>query len=206
MKATHNYEQDLAEIRQMMERSSKFLSLSGWSGILAGVYAVIGAFAAHYALAYRPNNWATLLQDDTVNDSERIVFLALGILLVTLITVVYLSAGKAKKRNEKLWNPTSKRLLVHFGLPLVVGGLFLLILFSQGLISLLAPVSLLFYGLAIHGASQFTFPEMRFLGLIQLTLGLIGCAFPEYGLLLWAVGFGLVHIAYGLHLHFKYER
>jgi len=205
MKATPNYEKDLADIRQMMERSSKFLSLSGWSGILAGIYALIGVFIAYTLLDYRPASWSEFTQAAPA-DYTHIVLLALGVLTLTLYTVVLLSARKAKNRGEKLWNATSKRLLLHFGLPLIAGALFLLILLAQGWGHLLGPVSLLFYGLAIHAGSSFTFAEMRFLGIIQLSLGLIACYYPEYGLLLWALGFGLVHIAYGLYLHFKYER
>lgn len=205
MKATPDYEKDLADIRQMMERSSKFLSLSGWSGILAGIYALIGVFIAYAVFDYRPGSWAEFVPA-TPEDFSSVIWLALGVLTLTLYTVVFLSAQKAKKRGEKLWNATSKRLLIHFGVPLIAGGFLLLIFLGQGWGHLLAPLSLLFYGLALHAGSNFTFAEMRFLGIIQLSLGLIGCYYPEHGLLLWALGFGLVHMAYGLYLHFKYER
>jgi len=39
--------QNLESIRQLMERSVKFVSLSGLSGILAGIYALIGAVLAY---------------------------------------------------------------------------------------------------------------------------------------------------------------
>jgi len=208
MKATPNYEKDLADIRDMMERSSKFLSLSGWSGILAGILALLGTFVAYILFDYRSLPWSQEigLVGQTSTYWLPIVLLALSVLGLTLATVLYFSAQKAAKRGEKLWSPTSKRLLVHFAVPLCTGGLILLFVLSAGITGLLAPLSLLFYGLAIHAASPYTFSEMRYLGLIQIGLGLFGCYYLEYGLLLWATGFGLVHILYGLYLHYKYER
>ena len=42
--------EDLQAIREIMERSSKFLSLSGLSGIFAGVCALIGAAIAWFII------------------------------------------------------------------------------------------------------------------------------------------------------------
>jgi len=90
--------------------------------------------------------------------------------------------------------------------PLLAGGILILILLSKGNIGLIAPLTLLFYGLAIYNASKFSYDEMKFLGLIQVGLGLAGCWFIDYGILLWAIGFGVVHIVYGIYMHFRYER
>lgn len=208
MKANQHYEKDLADIRQMMERSSKFLSLSGWSGILAGVYALLGVWLAFNYFNYQSLNWEAVLQRTSpVQDQlPALLLLALGILVLTLTTAVYLSARKAKKRGENAWNVSSKRMLFALTIPLFAGGLFMLILLQQGLSALLAPISLLFYGLAIFSASNYTYVEMKFLGLIQIGLGLIGLYFLEYALLIWALGFGFVHLVYGLYLHYRYER
>lgn len=208
MKANQHYEKDLADIRQMMERSSKFLSLSGWSGILAGVYALLGVWLAFNYFNYQSLNWEAVLQQTSpVQDQlPALLLLALGILVLTLTTAVYLSARKAKKRGENAWNVSSKRMLFALAIPLFAGGLFMLILLQQGLSALLAPISLLFYGLAIFSASNYTYAEMKFLGLIQIGLGLIGLYFLEYALLIWALGFGFVHLVYGLYLHYRYER
>ncbi len=119
---------------------------------------------------------------------------------------MFLSYKKANKKGEKLWNPTAKRLLINMAVPLIVGGLLILILIFKGLIGLIAPFTLLFYGLALYNASKFTYEEVKSLGLIQIGLGLIGSYIVEYGLLLWALGFGLIHIIYGIYLHYRYEK
>jgi hypothetical protein len=90
--------------------------------------------------------------------------------------------------------------------PLIVGGLLILVMISRGLVGLVAPMSLIFYGLALYNASQFTYEEVRSLGLIQIVLGLLGAYFVSYGLLFWAIGLGVAHIVYGIYMHYRYER
>ena len=121
-------------------------------------------------------------------------------------TAIFLSAKKAKKRGEKLWNPTARRLLIDMAVPLIAGGLLILVLIFKGLIGLLAPCSLIFYGIAMYNAGRFTYEEVKSLGLIEIGLGLVGSYFIEYGLLVWALGFGVLHIIYGIYIYNKYER
>ena len=196
-----DYIRDIAEIRTMMERSSKFLSLYGGAGILAGIYALAGAYIALSVFNFNPDqvNYHS-------NNTGSIVVLALVVLFLALGTAILLSFRKAKKRGEKIWNPVSKRLLVHMAAPLIAGGILILILMIKGLLGLVAPISLLFYGIALFNAGIFTFKEVKALGLFQISLGLAGSYFVEYGLFLWAIGFGILHIIYGIYLYSKYER
>lgn len=196
-----DYIQDIAEIRSMMERSSKFLSLSGWAGIMAGIYALAGTWIAYTVLGFNPDEIFY-----TTPGLVRVVLLALGILILALVTAIYFSWKKAGRRGEKVWNTPSRLLLTNMAVPLVAGGILILVLLSKGLIGLIAPLTLLFYGLALYSASKFTYDDVRYLGLIQMGLGLTGAWFIEYGLLLWAIGFGAVHIVYGIYMHFRYER
>jgi uncharacterized membrane protein len=208
MKEDQDYIRDIAEMRSMMERSSKFLSLSGLSGIMAGVYALGGAYIAYKFFHFSPHAMvdSTIKPGNTSSGLLQVIFLAIIILILTLGTAIVLSGKKANKRREKLWNSTAKRLLINMAVPLIAGGLLILILIAKGLISLIAPFTLLFYGLALYSASKFTYEEMRSLGLIEIGLGLISSYFVEYGLLFWALGFGVVHIIYGIYMHYRYER
>jgi hypothetical protein len=212
-----DYARELAEIRSMMERSSKFGTLSSWAGIMAGIYALAGAFIAWQYFDFNPvsifcNTTKTGLAP---NGGEpcieyaalpEIVLLALFILILSAVSAIYFSYRRADKRGEKLWNATSRRLLENMAVPLVTGGLLIVIFISKGMIGLMAPLSLLFYGLALYSASKLTYDEVRVLGVIQIILGLVCTYFVEYGLICWAIGFGIVHIAYGIYIHFKYER
>ncbi|MGK7396558.1 MAG: hypothetical protein ACNS62_18415 [Candidatus Cyclobacteriaceae bacterium M3_2C_046] len=208
MKNEQDYLRDLTEIRSMMERSSKFLSLSGWAGIMAGIYALAGAYIAYTILSFDPDrpNFQYFENSGQSGNLWIIILLGLIILVLALITAVYFSYKSAHKRGEKVWNATSRRLLFNMAVPLVSGGLLILILLTHGLTSLIASLTLIFYGLALYNASKFTYEEVKYLGLVQIGLGLISAYFVGYGLLLWAIGFGLVHIIYGIYMHLRYER
>jgi len=207
MKKEKDYIQDIAEIRSMMERSSKFLSLSGWAGIMAGIYALSGALAAYKLYDFNPT---TIGSNSNTDESYpalfNIVLIAMSILILALFTAIYVSYREANKRDEKLWNATSKRLLTNMAAPLIVGGLLILMLISKGMIGFIAPFSLIFYGLALFSGGNFTYGEVRIMGLVQLVLGLISAYWIEYGLILWALGFGVVHIIYGIYMHYRYEK
>jgi hypothetical protein len=208
MREEQDYIQDIAEIRSMMERSTKFLSLSGWAGIMAGIYALAGALIAYQFLGYNPTKIVYRLNELGGESSAltMIIVLAILILVLAIGTAIFLSYKKANKRGEQIWNATSRRLVINMAVPLLTGGVLILILLSKNLMGLAAPLSLIFYGLAIYNASKFTFDEMKFLGLIQIGLGLISSYYIEFSLFLWSLGFGVVHIIYGVYMYFQHER
>lgn len=202
MKKEQDYIRDLAEIRLMMERSSKFLSLSGWEGILAGVYALAGAGIAYYGLGFNP---------DTVfyNYGAQLPVLlvtAMVVFVLAISTAFIFSQNKARKKGASAWNAVSRRMLASMAVPLLVGALLILLLIAKGLAGLMTPLSLLFYGMALYNASYYTVNEVKILGSVQIALGLVAVWFVEYSLLVWAIGFGLMHILYGLYMHIRYER
>lgn len=198
-----DYLKDIADIRAMMERSTKFASLSGLAGVMAGIYALAGAFIVSNFYSFNP----TVIQYTPEPESLlKVIVVALLVLVFTLSTTVLLSYIKAKKSGEKIWNITSKRLLADIAVPLSAGGILVVVFLLNGMIGLLAPITLVFYGLAIYNTSKFTFAELKFLGLFLIGLGLLSSFFIEYSMFYWAVGFGVMHIVYGVYMHFKYER
>lgn len=201
MKKEQDYIKDIAEIRSLMERSSKFLSLSGWAGILAGFYALAGAFIAYNVYGFYPDE----IFYSTAN-LPNVIMLALLVLILALISAVFFSWKKAQDQNDKIWSTTSRRLVVHMAFPLVSGGILLLVFISKGLIGFIAPLSLLFYGLGLYNASKYTIDEVKYLGFVQMGLGLISSYFIEFGLLFWTIGFGIVHIIYGIYMYIRYEK
>lgn len=205
-----DYLKDIKDIKQMMSQSSQFLSLSGLSGILAGVYALIGAYFANSLFVnfekgkvridksyYYPSNDEITLQ---------LLFIAFLVIIFSIITGIILSYLKAKKQGEKLWNISAKKLLVNFGIPLITGGIFALLLVKKEYYELIAPTTLLFYGLGCINASKNTFRDVRYLGITLVIIGLISTYNDGYGLLFWSLGFGVCHILYGSIMYFKYER
>ena len=199
---------ELTDIRSMMERSSRFLSLSGFAGILAGIYALLGAALAYTLFKFNPN---TLLVTeppyrDSIMNLTGAYMLGLLVLCLSVGTAMLLSAKRARNRGEQSWNATSRRLLLHMAVPLMAGGILVLILTSKGAIGLVAPITLIFYGVALFSASKFTYDEIRLMGIVQMVLGLLGVMFIPSGLLFWVLGFGVTNIVFGIYIHFKYER
>lgn len=202
---------DLASIRNLMERSSKFISLSGLSGVLAGVYALLGAALA-YNILYSNNSRIYTIPDGAgfalFNDAliVQLLLIAIAVLALSVGTGIYLSYKKAKRKGQPLLGRVSRELIFSMTVPLLAGGGLMLILLYRGYFGIIAPASLIFYGLALIGASNFTFTDVKFLGLCEIILGLVAACLPGYGLVFWAFGFGVLHIVYGSVMYFKYDR
>lgn len=201
----------LTEIRDLMERSSKFLSLSGLSGVFAGIFALIGAAVAYIRFK---TDWLAdiLIPLGTHQGRSRpdvITFLILDgccVLILSLAVGILFTVRRGRKKGLTLWNGSSKRLLVGMLIPLVTGGIFCLAMLHYGFIWLVFPVTLLFYGLALVNASRFTYPEVFYLGISEIVLGCIALFLTGYSLIFWALGFGVLHIVYGLSMYNRYER
>lgn len=202
----------LHDIRNMMERSTRFLSLSGIAGISAGIWTLLGLAIAHFnygILTTGQGYWERVTLPDGTSNSDFITFMALDALLVFVLaaaSTLFWSYRKAQKQNQRLWSSSSKRLWLSLMIPMVTATLFSWALYLGGEIVLIAPVSMLFYGLALINASQFSFTELRQLGGLQIILGLVASFFPVFGLWCWGLGFGLLHLVYGLAMYFKYDR
>jgi len=203
------YIEDLKEIRTMMEKSSKFISLSGLSGISAGVIALAGAITAWW---YIKTNLATIgysmfnIRSIALKD---LVFLLMdaGIVLVLAISfATYFAMRKARLQNLPTWNKAAELTFINLIIPLAAGGVFCLMLFYYNLYLLIAPATLVFYGMALLNASKYTLHEVRYLGITEILLGLVAMVIPGYSLVFWALGFGLLHIIYGAVMYFRYER
>lgn len=196
----------IGQIRSLMERSSKFMSISGLSGVLIGSYALIGAFFA-YAVVFGIDS-AFGYRDHYVNKDliPTLLFIAISVLGVSIGTGYLMAKQKAKKAGQSIWNPTSKALFKAMSVPLVTGGLLAVILIYKENYSMIASILLICYGLALSAASSFSFRELRWLGVLDIILGLLALCFPGYGIYFWAVGFGLLHIIYGLIVHQRYEK
>jgi uncharacterized membrane protein len=201
MEEKQAYQKDLESIRKLMERSVKFISLSGLSGIMAGIYALLGALSASFLIPSPLSNGVIPDQQTII----RIFVIALVVLVASLVTGFWMSNRKAKKAGVKFWDATSKRLVINLAIPLVTGGLFIIILLLSDHVGIVAPSFLIFYGLALINASPNLFEEIRYLGYSEILLGLLCAAVPHFGLLFWAIGFGLFHILYGAVMYKKYD-
>ncbi|MCP9612456.1 hypothetical protein [Coprobacter tertius] len=194
----------LSEIKELMEKSSRCLSLSGLSAIFVGIYALLGAASVYYLYHIL---WKPSVAINTPFRLQVVVGIALFILAISLITVFLLSWIKARHENQKLvLDATVKRLLINFFVPLLAGGILCAALLSQQHYGLTSSVMLIFYGLALINGSKYTYSNTRYLGYAELALGLIDSFIEGYGLIFWAIGFGLFHIIYGIFFYLTYDR
>lgn len=202
----HNYLNDISEIKNLMNKSSRFISLSGLSGILAGIYALIGAWMAYKTIYFDTSTMGSY-RDLVISEAAvmRLLAIATVVLVASIVTGILLSIRKARKSNENVWNSASKRLVINFMIPLATGGFFILFLIEKEMLGLIAPLTLIFYGLACVNASKYTLGDVRYLGITMIALGLLSTWFLGYGLLFWALGFGGCHIVYGSLMYYKYE-
>ncbi len=200
-------EQELTEIKSMMERSTRFLSLSGLAGVLAGIYALVGAGIAWYWIYFPDSSFSQGAQK--MNGEElmnNLLVLALVVLILAVGSAYLLSRKKSQKNSHKFWSPATKRFLLALFIPVMAGGLFSFGLIHQSYFNMIAPTTLIFYGLGLINASHFTLGEIKNLGIGQLILGIIAAFFPEFGLICWALGFGVLHVIYGSMMYYKYDR
>jgi hypothetical protein len=210
MEKKADYSEDLKTIRKIMEESSRFLSLSGLSGLFAGLLAIAGGCIAHFGILKNKTFAVTeslvpLSVKEISSIEVQLISVALLVLFFALTSAFYFSYRKARLRGQKIWTPVSKRLLMNLFIPLIAGAFFILILYSAQQWLLIVPAMLIFYGLALISAGKFTYNEVFYLGLAELLTGFISAMFQDFTVLFWIFGFGVLHIAYGLFMYRKYE-
>ncbi|WP_420601513.1 hypothetical protein [Flagellimonas sp.] len=196
------YLEDISQIKDLMSRSSRFISLSGLSGILAGIYAITGAVIAYIFLL--PDTYSEVVLHSW--NFRMIVGILIAVAVLSFVTAYLLTSRKAKKNNEKVWDDTTKRLLINFLIPLVTGGIYILIKLNSQHYGLTGSLMLIFYGLALVNASKYTIGNIKYLGYAEIVIGLICAAFPGYGFWFWVIGFGLLHIIYGSLMYFTEQK
>ncbi len=193
----------LEEIRSMMQKSSRFLSLSGWSGLWAGIVALVSAFVAAELMG-KTDGYNMVVHNDT-DLICHLVLLAIGTFVFALIGGIYFTYQKNKKSKNAIWDSTTRKMLVNLFIPLFAGGIFCLAFIQNQDWQYISGTTLIFYGLALVNASKYTLTDIKYLGVLEIVLGLICLFLPGFGLYFWAIGFGVLHILYGIIMWRKYE-
>ena len=199
---SENYLKDISEIKNLMNKSSRFISLSGLSGVLAGMYALIGAAYAYWLVANSSDGY--LMLDGKV--FQLIIFDLLLVGFLSISTAILLTTKKAKRNGERIWDATTKRLLINFLIPLVAGAIYIIIILNHQKYGQTGALMLIFYGLALINASKYTVGDIKYLGYTEVVLGLVAASLPGYGFWFWVLGFGVMHIIYGTLMYFKHDR
>ena len=199
----------LQDIKQMMERSSRFISLSGLSGVAAGVCALVGAWYTStqlYCWQKGDCQFDKMINDGNTQLQHTLLTVAILTFISAFILAFLFTYLRSKKTGIPIWGNIAKRLMINMAIPMMAGGLLVYRMTDFGFYGLIAPACLLFYGLALVNASKYTLNEIRYLGYGQIVLGIINLWMLGYGLYFWAIGFGILHIVYGIVMWWKYER
>ena len=197
------YINDLSEIRKIMSRSSRFISLSGLSGVSTGFIALAGALLARQ-LVFRHHDY--LVYEAVPIDADNLrnlLLIAMGTLLLSVFSALWFTGRKSRKENQHVWDNQAKRLLTNLLIPLTAGGILCLILLFRGYVGFLPGLTLIFYGLALVNGSHYTLSHIRYLGIAEIVLGLVAFLFIEQSLYLWMLGFGVIQMIYGLMIQRK---
>ena len=210
-KETNKHLEDLSKIRSIMERSSSFLSLSGLSGVFAGIFALLGAGFAYWYIHFKYAEEITKKIFPIYSINQEMLYVLLIdaglVLFFALIFGLYFTYRNSKrKKNVNFWDNTAKRMLINLLIPLATGGIFSVIMLYHGAYFLVGSSTLIFYGLALVNASKYTVTDIRYLGLSEVFLGLLAAVNLGYALYFWAIGFGVLHIIYGTLMYLKYEK
>ena len=198
----------IQDIRKMMKKSTRFLSLSGLSGVFAGIFALGGAYLAHLYLVSIYNQMVSGNREALNKDDIYLNFILIAaiVLVLSVVTAYFFSNRKAKREGNKLFDHTALKVLINLCIPLAAGGIFCIALLYHGAIVFIAPCMLLFYGMALINASKYTYDDIRYFGICEIILGLINAFNLGNGLIYWSLGFGVLHIVYGTVMWVKYER
>lgn len=206
MTSTHSGIETLEDIRKIMERSSRFISLSGWSGIAAGLCAIIGAWLGYEAMGDYHSNGNSEVAQCVECLRNNLIWIAAGVFAAAVFAAFIFTYIRSKRDGVAIWGNSARKLLWSTLVPMAVGGAFILRLIQLEEYQLVASASLIFYGLGLLNGSKYTLGEIRFLGYAQLLTGIISLWFTEYAIIFWAIGFGLLHIIYGIAMWWKYDR
>ena len=201
----------IQDIRNIMDRSARFVSLAGMSGIWAGVVALLGSALAWKWISqpynqYMPGTYFEGNGSFFDPFTLRLICLGLAVFVVALAGAFYFTWKKARKANHHLWNAASKQLLIQGFFPLLAGAVFCLSFIYYGYDMFIVPSCLVFYGLALISGSRHTLSDIRYLGVLDILLGFCSLFLPGYAILCWATGFGALHIIYGAMMWNKYDK
>ncbi|BDD06009.1 hypothetical protein [Aureibacter tunicatorum] len=206
-KSAEQYLEDINEIKSLMAQSSKFISLSGLSGIFAGIFAILGAL---YGKKYIIEAYFSQIAAGEIPQINDYILHGLGLAFIIMasacVSGIFFSKRKASKENINFWDKTTQELIIHSLIPFLSGGVFCLALIYYGHFDLLPPMMLLIYGISVVSASKFTHKELFYLGISEIALAFASIFLLKYGTEFWIAGFGLFHIIYGIITYLKYER
>ena len=208
-------EKDISLIKNLMEKSSKFSNLSGYAIATTGLLALLGAVFVYFDLGISISekyiSYAELINQtgnaNSIYTKIKLLVIIASLILLTSLLILYVTAKlKSERHDINLFNSSFSRALKSLFIPVLSGGIFCGFLILHKMYGLVAPATLIFYGLGLISASKYSYNELELLGYLELLLGTIASYYMGSGLLFWMIGFGIGHIILGVFIHYKYDK
>jgi len=180
--------QNLQYIRETMERAGAFTAVPGWGGILMGVSALMTALLSG-RLPSRDLWFASWI-------GEAGLALAIG---------GWAMVQKAKAAKSTLFNGAGRKFALNLFPAMIAGGVLTIVLYRQQLFGIMPGVWLLLYGVSVVTGGAFSVKIVPLMGISFMVLGTVALLSP-FELANWfmAVGFGLLHIVFGIVIARRY--
>lgn len=179
---------NLAFIRQTMERAGSFTAVSGWGQVVIGVMGLLAAWLA--SRQGSAENWLATWSVAAI--------VAMGIGVVT-------TAMKARAIGEPIHSGPGRKFVLSLAPPLFAGAVLTLVLFRAGMAGVLPGLWLLLYGAGIVGAGTNSVRVVPVMGFSSMLLGIAALFAPaEWGDVFMATGFGGLHVVFGTVIARRY--
>jgi hypothetical protein len=179
---------NLSFIRGAIERAASFTAVSGKGQAVVGLTALVAA-------------WIAAGQ----TSRSRWVWVWVAEALLALLISAWAIAKKARASDVPLFTGASRKFALAFGLPIAVGALVTPPLLQSSAADRLPGLWLALYGTGIVTGGLFSVAIVPFMGLCFVLLG--ACALygpPVWGDPLMALGFGGLHVAFGIAIARRY--
>lgn len=179
---------NLQFIRDTMEKAGAFTAVPGWGGALIGLTATGAAWIASRQVSF--DNWMKTWFMEAA--------LAIGI-------AAWSTHRKARLAGVPLLSGPGRRFALNFAPAMVVGGILTMVLFQAGMTALIPGTWLLLYGTGVVAAGAFSVPIVPALGMGLMLVGTVALFSPPgWRDALMVLGFGVLHIVFGLIIARRY--
>ena len=179
---------NLRFIRETMERSKVFTSVPGYGGALMGATAIGAAIVAHHQPLI--GNWLIVWL------VEAALAFAVGLFALW---------QKSKNSGESLVSVPARKFASAFAPPIIAGVVLTALFYYRGFFEFLPCAWLTLYGTAVVTGGAYSVRIVPVVGWIFVALGAVAAFAPaSWGNVLMALGFGVLHIVFGLIVARRY--
>ena len=173
---------NLAFIRETMERAGAFTAVSGWGTVAVGVSA--GVATAITARLEPGPEWLGIW---------------LGEALLSVGISAWAMARKARAARMPLVSGPARKFAMSFAPPIVVGAVITAMLFRAGLIEMLPALWLMLYGTGVIAGGAFSVRIVPVMGVCFLVAGIAAAMMPfTWSNVVLGLAFGGLHVLFGI--------